>query len=172
MTLTELETKALSYLDRFDCTVAQLRNVLTRHALRSLQGTPTLPSETADLIDQLVRRYVDSGLISDTRYAESLVRSLRRRGLGRKSIIDRLRARGIEAEQAALALEVVDADGATDAELSAAEALVRRRRLGPWRPEEQRSHYRKRDLAVLARAGFSLEVALRALCASGEEGDF
>jgi regulatory protein len=101
-----------------------------------------------------------------------LARTLRGRGLGRKGIIDRLRARGIEAKQAALALEGVDADGATDAELGAAEALVRRRRLGPWRPEEQRARYRRRDLAVLARAGFNLDVALRALRASGEEGEF
>ena len=173
VSLAELETKALSHLDRFDCSVAQLRKVLTRHAQRTMgQGTVRLPNETADLIDQLVERYADSGLVSDARYAESLSRTLRDRGLGRQSIIERLRARGISARQAARALEAVDADGQADAELCAAEALVRRRRLGPWRSEEQRAPHRRRDLAALARAGFSLDVALRALRIPGNEGEF
>ena len=40
----------------------------------------------------------------------------------------------------------------------AAHALARRRKLGPYRPGE-RSAYREKDLAALARAGFSFGIA-------------
>jgi regulatory protein len=47
---------------------------------------------------------------------------------------------------------------------------VRRRRLGPYRPQEERAARRQRDLGALARAGFSFDVARRALeISAGEE---
>ena len=43
--------------------------------------------------------------------------------------------------------------------LAAARRTARRRRLGPWRGEDQRAARREKDLAALARAGFSYSVA-------------
>ncbi len=59
-------------------------------------------------------------------------------------------------------LETQDPDD-PDVELMAARAYVRRRRLGLHRPKDERTLRRQRDLAALGRAGFSYEIARRAL---------
>ena len=50
-------------------------------------------------------------------------------------------------------------DELPDPELAAVIAYARRRRLGPWAPAEVRAGRQERDLAALARAGFSYRVA-------------
>jgi regulatory protein len=66
---------------------------------------------------------------------------------------------------------VAEASVATSprAELEAARAYVRRRRLGPHRPESERLENRRRDLAALARHGFDHETAVRALGYGGDD---
>jgi regulatory protein len=167
VTLAELEAKALSYLERFDSTASNLRAVLVRYATGAHPEDSGPPAQVLAHIDALVRRYSGSGLVDDSRYAYSLARGLRERGLSRVSILGRLGARGVSAEVAERALEQVDADAGERAsdnpDLDAARALVRRRRLGPLRPPGERAARRDRDLAVLARAGFSYSVARAAL---------
>lgn len=167
MTLAELEAKALSYLERFDTTASNLRRVLERHAARLRPEGQALPAETSALIDALVQRYSGSGLVDDRRYADSLARGLREKGHSRASIMARLGARGISSEDAEQALRQVDTDANEDPELESARALVRRRRLGPFRPEAERAARRERDLAVLARAGYGYTVSKRALDLEG-----
>ena len=60
-------------------------------------------------------------------------------------------------------------DEAGGSELAAACALVRRRRLGPYRAEGARAEWRQKDLATLARAGFGLDLARRVLAAATAE---
>ena len=55
------------------------------------------------------------------------------------------------------------------AELEAARALARRRRLGPWRGPAERAARREKDLAALARAGFGLDLARQVIDAD-EDG--
>jgi regulatory protein len=48
-------------------------------------------------------------------------------------------------------------------ELAAVRSLARRRRIGPFRRGPSEPEILRRELGVLARAGFAQEVALRAL---------
>jgi regulatory protein len=45
-----------------------------------------------------------------------------------------------------------------DAELAAAAAFARKRRIGPWRSPAERADRREKDLAAMARAGFAYRV--------------
>jgi regulatory protein len=101
----------------------------------------------------VVAKSLSSGLIDDARYAEGRVASLRRRGGSARAIQAKLSAKGIARSTIAAAL-----DGEEGDEETAARALARRRRLGPYRPGE-RAPYRDKDLAALARAGFRFDVA-------------
>jgi regulatory protein len=56
---------------------------------------------------------------------------------------------------------------ADELDLEAALTLVKKKKIGFLRPEELRKDFYKKDLAVLGRAGFSFEIAKRAL--NGEE---
>jgi regulatory protein len=156
----ELEEAALRYLDRFDCSAAKLKTHLAGLIRRRGGDAPELLRH----VDSLLERYRASGLIDDERFARNLSERLQGRGKSRRAIVEKLRVRGIAAS---VVDGVVPKSSAT--ELEAARALVKRRRLGPFRPEAERLENRRRDLAALARAGFDHGTAARALGYGGDE---
>lgn len=164
----ELEKAALHYLGRFATSTEQLRKVLLRRIKRAaMLGAEAEAAAVAKrAVERLLARYVAAGLLDDRRFAAAHTQSLRRRGASRQGIRQRLAAKGVERELVEAALAE---DGDAASELAAAGALARRRRLGPYRAPAAREGFRKRDLASLARAGFSLEIARRILAAEDPE---
>ena len=158
----DLEAVALGYLNRFDCSVAKLRTHL-RQTIRRRGGDAVVLEEH---IGRLLERYQASGLLNDTRFAENLAGRLSERGGSRRAVVQKLRQRGVTSTVAEASVPATPG-----AELAAARAFVRRRRLGPHRPEAERLENRRRDLAALARHGFDHETAVRAL-GYGREDDF
>ena len=164
-----IEAKALAYLDKFDASSARLRRVLVDFVKRraALLGVDPLPH--MQTVEETLERYQQNGLLDDRRFALALARNLTERGASRQAINAKLRVRGIVPE-------VIDAVfselGSRDSsELSAARALVKKRKLGNYRnPNERRENYR-RDLGILARAGFDFDTAKRALSVEGNEPD-
>jgi regulatory protein len=158
----ELEEAALRYLDRFDCSEKKLRMYLGTVIRRRGGDAPVLLGH----VDALLERYRASGLLNDERFARNLSAQLSTRGKSRRAIVQKLRMRGIAAS-------VVDdvVPKSSETELEAARALVKKRRLGPFRPEDERLEKRRKDLAALARAGFDHGTAVRAL-GYGNDDDF
>jgi regulatory protein len=150
---------ALDYLAHYASSGENLRRVLTRRA----EKMGASPREAAPVIATIVERCAGAGLIDDAAYAASQAASLARRGSSRQAIRFRLTQKGVADAVIGAALVLLDEDGA--GELAAACALVRRRRLGPLRPLPARALFRDRDLGVLARAGFGLDLARRVLTA-------
>lgn len=168
-TVKHLENKALHYLARFATSRDNLRRVLMRAILLSARHHGTDPEAGARDVEALLDRFAGSGLIDDVVYAEGRVRSLRERGLAGRNIRLRLRQKGIASDVAEAALGGVDEQVAGDAELAAAAAFARRRRLGPFRPEDARAGQRDRDMAILARAGFSFGIVRTVIEADSPE---
>ncbi len=159
-----LEKNALSYLNRFDSSVANLRKVLKRHIRRHARDADPELVEKAELCAEgIIERYQGSGLLDDRRYASTMAWSLRERGSSARAIEHKLAARGVEASAIRDAISDVDKDCDEDAELVSARRFARRRRIGPHRAPAERNAKRERDLGALARAGFSLDVARRVL---------
>lgn len=178
-----LDAVALWYLGRHAATARSLEQVLMRRVLRSSRHHGDPPEEGAAMIEALIARYRRAGLIDDAAFAEARVQSLFRQGLPQRAIVARLKARGVDPELIDQALarlhEDLGLDGSTEAEWLAARRYAERRRLGPWRKspsrplEEAQEAVRdrhRRDLAAMARAGFSLSVA-RAILNRGSEDD-
>jgi regulatory protein len=166
-----LENAALFYLARFSAPSAQLRRVLLRRVDKSVKAHGTDPAEGRRLVDELVERYRRSGLVDDAAYAAGKARSLRRRGISRLIIGRTLRAKGLSADDSAAALAGLAENGTSDAdsEVAAAARLAQRKRLGPLRPKSTRAELRQRDMAALARAGFSYDVARRVVDAESTD---
>ena len=165
VTASYLENAALYYLERFSSSSGNLRRVLMRKVARSVRAHGTDPAEGAGLVEAIITRYLQSGLLDDAAYAAQKAASLRRRGTSRYGIRGKLAVKGVDAALIGTTLERLDDEqGAGD--LSAACALIRRRRLGPYRPKEAQAAHQRKDLATLARAGFSLDVARRVLAAA------
>jgi regulatory protein len=158
-----LDRAALDYLARFASSSVNLRRVLARKVARAAAGAPS--EGGAKLVEDLIARYLRAGLLDDRAYAGQLAASLIRRGTSRFAIAGRLAQKGVAAELIAQTLAGLDAT-AGDSEIAAACALARRRRLGPYRAPPARAAARNKDLAALARAGFSLGVARRIVAAA------
>jgi regulatory protein len=150
-----LQRAALSYLERYASSADNLRRVLRRKVDKRCRLRGEDPAEFAEMIDEVVTKSLRLGLIDDTRYAEARVATLRRRGGSARAIQAKLSAKGVDRSTIAAALEGEDGD-----EVQAARAFARRRKLGPFRPGE-RAPYRDKDLAAMARGGFSFDIARR-----------
>ncbi len=145
-TAAYLERVALHYLERYAGSEVRLRRVLQKRVRRSFDahGTPDA-LEAKERIDALVAKLRRLGYVDDGRFARARVSSLRRRGKSARAIRAALRGQGIDPA-------VIDSVLDEGDDLEAARATVRRRRLTGG----------EKDLAKLARAGFSYDVARRA----------
>ena len=161
-TAERLRKAALSYVDRYAPTEAQLRRILTARVERSARLHGTDPEEGRRTIDDLIAGFRQAGLLDDAHYAEAKAASLLRRGTSLRGIAAHLRSRGVSAEIVAAALKQLD-ETSSDPELLAAVAYARKRRLGPYRSPADRAVQAERDLAALGRRGFSLEAARQVL---------
>ncbi len=163
-----LEKSALFYLERYATSVENLRRNLERKVLRSAQAHGTDPQAGREAIAALLARFQDAGLLDDAVYARARCQTLLRQGLSLRGIRTRLRAKGIGDADIEAALAALEEERGT-LDLDAAIAYARRRRIGPYRLEELRGDNRERDLAALARRGFSYGTALQVVDAESIE---
>lgn len=152
-----LENAALHYLKRYAATVSQLRRVLVRKVDRSLRVHNGDRAEALRWVDALIDKLLRNGLINDSVYARQKAQALRASGRSRRMIAQKLRQKGVPQD-------LVDqhlAEAAEEiSEVDAARVWARKRKLGPFRASAQaRQEHRKKDLAALARAGFSFATA-------------
>ena len=157
-----LHEAALRHLARYACSVMGLTRVLDRRVGRWSRAAQP-PADQVEAARAAVRAVVvrlqSAGALDDAAYAQGRARSLVRAGKSRRAIASHLAARGIAA---ALAGAVLPAD--PEHELAAAVTLARRRRIGPFRQAEAADPVRRRrELAALARGGFSEALARQAL---------
>jgi regulatory protein len=104
--------------------------------------------------------------VNDAAFAESRARRLARSGHSRRAIAAHLAAKGIEIDTAAAALPEGE-----EAELLAAIAFCRRRRIGPFARVAPDAPARMKALAALARGGFAQGVARRALAMEPDQAE-
>ena len=153
---------ATDYLARYAAPTQRLRQVLERrvrrwHAKRDLP----MPDGVAPLIDDVLAKLVDLGLVDDAAFAMSKARSLVRKGLPERRIRAELGASGLDARLDELASVLPSDDSAQ------AHRYVARKRLGPCRTRD-RALFREKDIRSLMRAGFSYRVAADAVDAEPE----
>ena len=161
-----LEAAGLRYLERYAASADKVKRLLMRKVKLSAEAHGTSESQGAETVERLVKRFIELGMIRDRDLAVARAERLHERGTSKRMIQAKLGAMGLGSEDVAAALrEVADsADG--NSEQEAAWALARRKKLGPYREESEREERRQKDMGVLARAGFSFEIARRVINAS------
>jgi regulatory protein len=166
---SSIEAKALAYLDKFDASASRLKRVLEDFVKRRAAEQEVEAGPYLQIVRDVLERYQQNGLIDDRRYAAAMARGLLERGASRQAVKAKLHGRGISTSVIDDVVRELGTQGGD--ELSAARALVRKRRLGNLRPEAERRESYRRDLGILARAGFDFDTAKRALSVEGVEGD-
>ena len=128
--------------------------------LRALTGAPKTRQQLADLLakrgvpddaaETVLDRFTEVGLIDDAAFARAWVSSRQSgRGLARRALSAELRAKGVEPEVAAEAVEAVDDDDERDT----ARRLVARK-MGAMRRLD-RATATRRLMGMLARKGYN-----------------
>lgn len=106
------------------------------------------------VIEEVLDRFVEVGLIDDAEYARMVVRSQgESRRLGRRGLAQELRKRGVPEAEAAEALAGLD----PEVEEGRARELVRRR----WDPSGDQQAQARRLAAMLGRRGFPGDMITR-----------
>lgn len=156
-----LKKVAASYVERYPTTSAHFRRVLVRRVRKTVARHGGDAEALVAAVPSIVQGFVRLGLVDDRAYVFAKVRSLHRRGNSSRAIrgklMDKLAPRELIDEALDELMEVSSED-------FAAARYVRRRRFGPFHtdPERRRERYEK-ELAALARQGFSYDVARRVL---------
>ncbi|CCG04541.1 regulatory protein RecX [Blastococcus saxobsidens] len=144
--------------------------------LRALTGAPKTRQQLADLLarrdvpdeaaEAVLDRFTDVGLIDDAAFSRAWVSSRQAgRGLARRALAAELRAKGVDPETAAEAVQVVDDDD----EREAARRLVERRARGMGRLD--RATATRRLIGMLARKGYNGGLAAAVVREALDEAD-
>ncbi len=160
-TEASLHEAALAHLARYATTQAGLLRVLDRRIdrwARAADAERDAVQVAKRMVRVVVARLAASGAVDDAAFAANRARRLIRAGHSRRAVAAHLAAHGVATETVRHALPADD-----EAELAAALALAHRRRIGPFRRAPADPDTARRELGVLARAGFPREVASRAL---------
>ena len=174
-TAATLHEAALNYLARYAATEAGLRAVLNRRIDGWARSTASddrddLASRVTTLkqdVRAVAAQLVAMGLVNDTAFAEQHAASLIRSGRSRRAITARLAAKGVDPD---IARATIPDD--PDTELAAALVLTRKRRIGPFRRCNQPDQAgQRREMAMLARAGFPRQIVQQALAMDGDEAE-
>ncbi|MBR1778874.1 MAG: RecX family transcriptional regulator [Alphaproteobacteria bacterium] len=171
ITQKRLTNVALYYLGRYESSSENLRRLLQRRVVRAEMKGAVVPEEASDWIEAIVLEMRRLGYVDDKRFALSVAEKYRKAGKSRKYICQKLALAGISADMQASILAEAENDSTADSELEAALLLVKKRKLGLYRSEQDRALFRRKDLAVLSRAGFSYQTAVKALGTAAEEGE-
>ncbi len=174
-TSQSLANAALNYLGRFAASEDSLRRILKNKIRRAAFSHPDfaddarMQKDLQNAIECIIDKHKKSGVLNDAAFAVMKVSSARRRGLSKRAIQQRLNKKGVDADFIAEALKQND-DGAdpNEVELKAAFHFAKRRKLGPFRrkgDETKRDVFalKRKEIATMARAGFTLTIVKKVL---------
>ena len=160
----KLNELALRYVGRFATTRAKLRSYLSRKIRERGWDGAREPN-----LARIAERFAEQGYINDAAYALAKSEALTGRGYGKRRVLEKLRAAGVEEDDGAKAREHADAEA-----VAAALRFAKRRRIGPFAGQMLRDpKEREKALGAMVRAGhgFGLARAIIAL-APGADIDF
>ncbi len=160
MTKMRIKNIGLYYLKRFESSVANLRSVMRRRVNDYAFHTPEfVKQEGYDWIEEVLSDFQRVGYLNDARYSELKIKDYMAAGKSPRYIHGKLREKGIDENLIEKLIAEQDFDP-----FESALKLARKRRIGPFSASEEiRKERRSKDLAILVRAGFDYDVAVKVL---------
>lgn len=181
-TRASLHEAALAYLARGAATADSVRKTLERRAGnwarratragRDAEAVAVDAAAARELIPAIVDRLREVGLVNDVTFAANRARRMSAGGRSRRAISAHLAQKGVDT---ATVREAVAHDAS--AELGAAIAFARKRRIGPFSKDEPladreaRRAAERKALGAMARAGFDFGVCERVLKMDRDDAD-
>jgi len=162
ITLKRLENISFHYLNRFGGTEKSLRDILSKRIKKSMQHhTQQNPNQIKEWVDEVVKKCKAYNYINDLNFAKTKAKSLHNKGNSLKMIMLKLIQKGICEEDIKTALDELG----TNSELSSAVYYAKKRKLGIYNFNFD-GNIDKKDLAKMARRGFSYDICKKVLTES------
>lgn len=154
---TEIEGKALWYLQRY----ASSSNNLRQYLRRKTKDTH-LNYGSHEIIEKIIRSFESQNILNDKIFSESKVRSYLNKGWAFKKINNKLLELGISKDVASECISEF-ANSNDDVELISAIKLAKKRSIGPFRKSELTDKLKMKEYGILSRAGFSYSLCKKVL---------
>ena len=161
VTVDEMRDFALAYVEKYAPSKQQLKTYLLKKYLRT--SVPNVKKQDVNnLIDIVLSDLEKSKFVNDKFYSESKAKSMIQRGSSINKIRNYLIGKGINDKFINETVSKIE-DNNSDQDFFSAIKLCKKKRIGPSRPEDNRELFYKKDIAILARNGFSFEISKRVM---------
>jgi len=161
LTVEEMRNFAFIYVEKFAPSKQQLKTYLLKKYLKS-KKTNFNKGDISDLIDIVIEDLEKSKFIDDKFYSESKAKNLIQRGSSINKIRNYLIGKGIGEKYIKNTIDKINKNN-DDQDFFSAIKICKKKRIGPSRNENNRSLFYKKDIGILARAGFNFEVSRRVM---------
>ena len=158
---TSLKDLAYTYLEKYSPSKQQLKVYLLKKYLTKIKGSQS-KREVSAIIDEIINNLEKNRIINDELYSDSKARMFLKRGYSLNKINQSLRIKGIDSKYIKQSLEKIK-ENEIEPDFVSALKLCKRRRIGALRPTSNRELFYKKDMGILARAGFNFELSKRIL---------
>ena len=165
---TNLKDLAYSYLEKYSPSKQQLKIYLLKKYLTKIKGSQS-KKEVSSIIDEIINNLEKNRILNDELFSDSKARMFLRKGYSLNKINQSLRHKGIDQKYIKLSIDKIK-EKEIEPDFVSALKLCKRRRIGPLRPQANRELFYKKDMGILARAGFSYDMSKRIL--ELEQGEF
>ena len=159
--IDEIRNFAYSYLEKYSPSKQQLRIYLFKKLIKTKQNISN-KKEIFNLIDSIITTLIDNKFISDKHYSDIKSKTFLKRGYSLNKIRYSLIKKGIDEKYIKASISKIK-EKESDPDFFSAIKLCKKRRIGPIREENNRSLFYKKDIAILARSGFSYELSKKIL---------
>lgn len=169
-----IRNAGLRYLGRFSASEKHFRVILSQKINRADRCVSDDPLTHQEWIESAVKIATEYGLLDDEKLALGLANSHKRRGLARYATRQKLKQKKLSEAHIEAALETCytfQDHHQVDPHLFAAARAARKKRIGPWGPDVLDYPTFQKQIAKLARRGFSYAIAKKVLKASLEEAE-
>jgi len=166
-TVEEMRKFSFNYIEKYTPSKQQLRTYLIKKYLRA--KIPNINKKNiTDLIDIVLKDLEKSKFINDQFYSQSKAKSLIQRGSSINKIRNYLMSKGVNDKYVKNIIDEIKENN-QDQDFFSAIKICKKKRIGPSRNESNRPLFYKKDIGVLARAGFDFETSKKVMDLENEE---
>ena len=167
VTVEEMRNFAFVYIEKYAPSKQQLRTYLLKKYLKT--SIPNVNKKNiTDLIDVVLEDLEKTKFINDKFYSSSKAKSLIQRGSSINKIRNYLYLKGVKEKYINETLSNIRENN-EDQDFFSAIKICKKKRIGPARPEDNRTLFYKKDISLLARNGFDFETSKKVMDIEKEE---
>ncbi len=160
-TVDEMRNFSYAYIEKYSPSKQQLKTYLLKKYLK-LKSPNINKNNVKELIDVVLEDLENNKFLNDKFYSNSKAKNLIQRGNSINKIRNYLLNKGIKYKYVQETINTIKDDN-EDQDFFSAIKVCKKKRIGPARDENNRPLFFKKDLGILARAGFGFDTSKRVM---------